>query len=176
MGRGVVEEVLFDGEVGDDVAIFHADDAFCMTSDVGLVGDHDDGLAVVVELLEEGEDFLAGGGVEVARGFIGEEDGGVCDECAGDSDALLLSAGELIGLVFHAVGEADGLEGGSCAFCAVPPAVAGIDEWEFDVFEGGESGHEFEGLEDKPDAFVADAGECGGVHAGGELSVEFVGA
>ena len=54
---------------------------------------------------------IAGFGVEVAGGFVGEDDGGLVDEGAGDGDALALTAGELVGLVVHAGLEADGGEG-----------------------------------------------------------------
>lgn len=39
-------------------------------------------------------DLGAGSGVQVAGGFVGEQQGGVVDEGAGDRDPLLLPAGE----------------------------------------------------------------------------------
>ena len=56
-------------------------------------------LPLGVELVEEGHDLIAGVGVEVAGGLVGEDDGGLVDEGAGDGDALALAAGELVGLV-----------------------------------------------------------------------------
>ena len=50
---------------------------------------------------------IAGLGVEVAGGLVGEDDGRAVDERAGDGDALALAAGELVGLVVHAGFEAD---------------------------------------------------------------------
>src|SRR5437867_1216154 len=45
---------------------------------VGVVGDHHDGLAeFAVELLEERQDFAGAAGVEVAGGFVGEDEVGV---------------------------------------------------------------------------------------------------
>ena len=70
-------------------------------------------LPLGVELVEERHDLVAGLGVEVAGGFVGEDDGGLVDEGAGDGDALTLTAGELVGLVHHAAAEADGLENSS---------------------------------------------------------------
>ena len=64
-------------------------------SDIVFVGNEDDGITLLVEALEEAHDFIAGGGIEVAGGFVGEEDGGVVDEGASDGDALALAAGEL---------------------------------------------------------------------------------
>ena len=46
-----------------------------------------------VEVLKEFGDDLLVGGVEVAGGFVGQQDGWVVDEGPGDADALLLAAG-----------------------------------------------------------------------------------
>ena len=71
---------------------------------VGIVGDHDDGLAVLlVERLEQREDFVAGLAVEVAGGFVAEQDVGIGDDGAGDADALLLAAGERARVMLRAV-------------------------------------------------------------------------
>ena len=75
------------------------------------MGDEDEGGAFdAVEVEEEFEDVRAVGGVEVAGGLVGEDDGRAEDEGAGEGDALLLAAGELDGVVVHAVAEADGGE------------------------------------------------------------------
>ena len=71
---------------------------------VGVVGDHDDGLAeFLVEPLEEFQDFFGAGRVEVSGVFVVEDDVGVGDDGAGDGDALFLAAGELAGEVVEAV-------------------------------------------------------------------------
>jgi len=49
-------------------------------------------------VVEEGHDLVAGLGVEVSGGLVGEDDGGVIDQGAGDGDALALAAGEFVGL------------------------------------------------------------------------------
>ncbi len=59
-----------------------------------------------VEALDEGEDCLGGAFVEVAGGFVGEEDLGLGDQGAGEADALLLASAELAGLMLGAFGEA----------------------------------------------------------------------
>lgn len=59
----------------------------------------DDGHAVVaVQFAEELHDLAALVGVEVAGGFVGENEGGLGDEGAGDAEGLLLAAGELGGV------------------------------------------------------------------------------
>jgi hypothetical protein len=58
------------------------------------VGDHDDGHAQgVLNFSEEQEDLLAGGAVEIAGGLVGEENGRLIYEGAGQGAALLLAAG-----------------------------------------------------------------------------------
>ena len=59
--------------------------------------DHDDGDAVLVELLEHCHDFDAGPAVEIAGRLIGEHYRGLVDNGARDRDALLLTAGKLAG-------------------------------------------------------------------------------
>jgi len=60
---------------------------------LGIVGDHDDGVALGVQALEKLDDDALVGGVEVSGGLVGEDDGRVVDERAGDTDALLLASG-----------------------------------------------------------------------------------
>src|SRR6202035_4754819 len=108
------------GFVAEDLAVFDVDHAVGVFGDIGLVGYEDDGIAFFVEAVEEGHDLDAGLGVEVAGGLVGEDDGGVVDQGAGDGDALALTAGELVGLVVHAAFEAhvgEGLAGALKAFC-----------------------------------------------------------
>ena len=64
------------------------------TGGVRIVRHHHDRLAeILVELRKHGQDVLRGGGVEVAGGLVGEDQGRVGDDGAGDGDALLLPAG-----------------------------------------------------------------------------------
>ena len=49
--------------------------------------------------------------VEVAGRLVGDDDPGVGDDRPGDSDALLLAAAELAGVVVVTVGEVDEVEG-----------------------------------------------------------------
>ena len=100
------------GVIAGDDAVADGDNAMGILGDVGLVGDEHDGVAFGVEVVEEGHDLVAGLGVEVSGGLVGEDDGGLVDQGAGDGDALALTAGELVGLVHHAGAEVDGFEHG----------------------------------------------------------------
>jgi hypothetical protein len=152
------------------------DDAMGVLGDVGLVGDEHDGVAAGVEGVEEGHDLEAGFGVEVAGGLVGEDDGGVVDQGAGDGDALALAAGELVGLVVHARFEADVGERLLGALDALGGGRAVVDERQLDVVQRGGAGQQVEGLEDEADFLVADAGELVVVQLADQLAVEPVAA
>src|ERR1700730_4609651 len=63
----------------DDPTVFELDDAVAEGSVALGVSDLNDGGAAFVEALEELHDFLALSGVEVAGGFVGEDELGILD-------------------------------------------------------------------------------------------------
>ena len=75
--------------------IAHNNVSLRISGDVLLVRDHDDGNAVLVELLENGHDLNAGSAVEIAGWFIRQQHLRIIDQRARDRDALLLTAGKL---------------------------------------------------------------------------------
>ena len=80
-------------ELVTQLTFFEVDGPGAEGGGFGVVGYHDDCLfGVAAEGLENGEDLLSGVRVEVAGGFIADEEFWVCDERAGDGDALLLAA------------------------------------------------------------------------------------
>ena len=129
--------------------------------DVQFVGDHDDGHALVVELLEHAHDLDAGAAVEIAGRLVGEQQGGLVGERAGDGDALLLAAGKLVRLVVGAVGQADRVQRlqGPLALARSGQALAGVEHRQFDILQRGGAGQQVEALEDEADLLVADVGQ-----------------
>ena len=121
--------------IASDDAIADGDDTVGVLGDVGLMGNEDDGVSLGMELIEEGHDLVAGFGIEVAGGLVGEDDGGAVDEGAGNGDALALATGELVGLVHHAGAEADGFEDFSGACGALGCGGAVVNEGKLDVVE-----------------------------------------
>src|SRR5262245_42390608 len=119
--------------------------------DVRLVRDEDDGLALVVQALEDAHDLLRGAGIQVAGRLVGQDQLRVVDERAGDRDALLLSARELARVVVPAVREADDLEAPHRLLA--PPigamAVGRVDQRQLDVVERGGPREQIERLEDE---------------------------
>src|SRR5437764_821526 len=71
------------------------DDRLGVVGHVGLVGDHHDGAALGVEPAEQRQHVLGGDGVEVAGGLVGQDQGGIGGDGAGDRHPLLLAAGQL---------------------------------------------------------------------------------
>ncbi len=73
-------------------AIVQAHQSISAAGDRGIVRDHHDGQAITMLFRDEFEYLLAGRFVEVARGFVGEQDLGLVHQSAGDGDALALAA------------------------------------------------------------------------------------
>ena len=130
----------------------------CMAMSCSWVTRHD-GVAVLVQALEEAHDFVAGGGVEGAGGLVGQQDRRVVHEGAGDGDALALTAGELVRLVVHAALEIDLLHGELGHLEALVGGNAGVDQRQLDIVQRRGAGQQVERLEDEADLFVADAGQ-----------------
>jgi len=145
-------DALIDGEV----AVDEFDAAVGLLGDVGVVGDHENGMAGAVEFAEQADDDFFVGLVEIAGGLVGKDKLRLIDERAGDSDALLLTAGELRRQMREAMAETDALE-------SIPGLILVGDAVEIlrkhHVFESVEVRNEVELLEDEADLFGAVANE-----------------
>src|ERR1017187_517699 len=116
------------GRVGDDVPVEHLDLPGHPPGDVLVVGDDDDGDAALVQLVEEGQDRLAGRGVEVAGGLVCEHDGRLSHEGPGDGDTLALAPRKLCRPRCRAVGQADEVQGFTRLFPALGLTDSGVEE------------------------------------------------
>ena len=139
-------------------------DAVCGGGVVAFMGDEDEGeLFFFPQLEEEVEDGAGVFFIEVAGGFIAEEEVRGVHESASDGDALAFAAGKLAGLVAEAFGKADAGEQRSSAFPEFdapaqvfrPRAQHG---WEQDVFKCGQFIDEMVSLEDEAEIAVSDGG------------------
>jgi hypothetical protein len=83
--------------VATELPVEEMEHALGAGAEAAVVSDDDDGLAPIDEILEEGEDVLSGGGVEVAGGLVANDEGRVVGEGAGDGGALLLTTTESTG-------------------------------------------------------------------------------
>jgi hypothetical protein len=90
-----------------DRPVAERDHAVGVGGDVGFVGDHDDGHALLaVEADERLHDLVGRARVEIAGGFVGEQKDRGVDERPRDRDALLLPARQLGRRVALSVAEA----------------------------------------------------------------------
>ena len=80
-------------DVGINLAVKHINDTGGVDSKGGIMRDHDDGVAFLVDSLELFHNDMGGTRIKVAGGLVGEDDLGAADDGAGDSYALLLAAG-----------------------------------------------------------------------------------
>ena len=104
--------------------------------------------------------------VEVAGGLVGQHQARVLGQGAGDGDALLLAARELVGKNIAPVGQADALQqvegaGGDVASTR-PASSAG----QADVLEHGEGGDQVEELEDEAEVVAPEQGALALAEAG----------
>ena len=148
----------------DDPAVGEEDDPVGVGRGDRVVGDHHDGLAVGVDgVAEQLQHLGARPGVEVAGGLVGEDDARAAHQRPGDRHALLLAAGELVGLVARA-GRARPTVAITWSNHAWSGLRAGDGQRERDVLLGGQRRHQVERLEDEADLVAAQQGELLVVH------------
>ena len=110
-----------------------------------------DGRAGLVDPVEQLHHADRGDRVEVAAGLVGEQQRRVVDEGAGDRDALLLAAGELVGVAVELGREADQAQ--RLRHLGADLGAAGADHLQRvgDVVVDGAVGQQLEVLEDGAD-------------------------
>ena len=77
-----------------------------VSGDLRLVGDHHDGDAFIIELLEDLHDLLTGFGIQSAGRFVGQEHFWIIHDSSGDGHTLALTAGKLSGFEVHTFAQA----------------------------------------------------------------------
>ncbi len=113
-----------------------------------VVGDVEGGEAgLAADAADFAAHFDAEAGVEVREGLVQEEAAGADDEGAGEGDALLLAAGELVDAAGAEAGHLDGGEGGFDALGNFGGGEAAFFEAEGDVAGDGLMGPEGVALE-----------------------------
>jgi len=120
----------------------------------------------VAQVLEQGDDFLAGGEVQVAGRLVGQDDGRGVGQGTGDGHALLLAAGQLLGFVPIAVAQADQGQKFQTLFHGLVLGGAGENHGQGDVFQGGHDLDEIKRLKNIADLAVAQPGQLIGVELG----------
>ena len=160
----------------DDPAVEKVDDAVGIARVALRVGDHHDGGALLVQLGEQVHHLLAVLGIEVASRLVGEDELGVGDHGAGDGDALLLSARELLREVLGAVGDGHSLHHGRDPLLALRGADVQVAQRQLYVFIDVQLVDEVEALEHEADVALAELGALLLLQAADLLSEQLIGA
>ncbi len=120
---------------------------------------HQDGAAAfAVDLIEQTENLLAGGGVEISGGFVAQQHYRLEDQRPGYGDALPLAAGELVRPVRGALRQTGPLQQRAGAAHGLVPGNSLQPQRQGNILERGERGQKVEGLEDHSDLLAAQAG------------------
>src|SRR6056297_172274 len=141
-----------------DLAVADEDDPVGVRGGDRVMGDHHDRLAEVVDgRPHERQDLGTGHRVEVAGGFVGEDDLRSRSERPSDGDTLLLTTGELARPMLQSVAESDGVD-----YVVDPLLVtrfATEHHRQADVLLGGQRRDQVEGLEDETDLGAPELGD-----------------
>ncbi len=127
-----------------------------------VVRDHADRGAFPVQLRQQAHHRLAVVGVEVSRRLVGQQDGRSPHHRAGDRHPLLLAAGQLGRVMFHAMGHAHALQRLLRALLALGGGHAPVRQRQLDVLVDRQVADQVEALEDEAHLPVADAGPLRG--------------
>ena len=143
-----------------DATVDEGDPAIGGSGNFFAVGDENDcGFFFSGELGDEIDDHGAGGGVEIAGGFVGEKDRGLVDEGTGEGSSLELSTGELVGAMVGAVGELDGFKEIVGTVTSRGVDTSGEEEGEKNVFFDRKGGEKVKELKNKADFEASKGGQ-----------------
>ena len=115
------------------------------------MSDHDDSVAFLVDGFELLHDNVGGAGVKITSRLIGENDFGVADDSASDSNALLLTARELVGKIILALVEMKTFQSIGSVLELSGLGITGVDEWQSDIINDGEVFDKVEILKNEAD-------------------------
>ena len=151
--------------VAGDLAVLEEHDSLRVGCRERVVGNHHDGLSVVLDcLFHEAEQLCSGFRVQVSRWLVGEDDVRAAGEGSGCRHPLLLPAGQLGWFVGQPIAEGEDLDD-----VGEPLGIwfaAGDVHRQRDVLAGVQCGDEVEGLEDEPDLVTPELGQALVVESG----------
>ena len=141
----------------EQTAVHDVEGVVSLVGNAGVVSGHDQGAAALgAELKEKVQDFSSGFGIEVAGGFIGNQQRGMIDEGARNGDPLLFTAGKLRGTMFYSFFQPDPAEqlfGFADRFTVGTARDPGRHG---DVFQSVKFGQKVIGLENETDLTITD--------------------
>ena len=84
-------------DIGVDLSVEHINNTGSVDSESGIMRDHDDSVAFVVDGFKLLHDDMRSARIEIAGGFVGEDDFGAANDSAGNGNTLLLATRKLVG-------------------------------------------------------------------------------
>ncbi len=120
------------------------------------------------------EDFDAGGGVEVTRRLVGEEDIRLIDKGPGDGHTLLLAAGKLIGSVQRSIHKADQVKHCHGLLTSFAGRDTAVDQRQLDILDSTLPFEKIETLEDKAELAIAQVSELRLVEPANVLPIQAI--
>jgi hypothetical protein len=133
-------------------------DAVCQARRLSVVRDEDDPSPLIGHLAQKPEHRGAGLFVEVAGGFVGENEGRIVDECPDDREPLLLTARKRLRQSARGLRQTQIIDEPRGAFDGTIP-VAYQSRRQEDVLEPRQLRQQVERLEDEPDLLPAQRDE-----------------
>src|SRR5712691_4018078 len=175
-GRGSASPLRYLDVVGHQAAVEQVDGAAGVRRVTWVVRHHAEGRATFMELAKQVHHRLAVHGIRVSGGLIGQQNRGVAAQGARHRYALLLAAGELGGIMPHAMRHSDAVEGLVNSSLTLNAGHAPIGERQLDVLVHGQVADQIEGLKNEADLAIADAGALGRLQDVHRLLVQRVNA
>ncbi len=145
--------------VADNLAVAELDDPIGVAGNLAVMGNENNGMAIIMQFFEDLHDLLAAGPVEGSGRFVGEDDVAAVHQGPGDGNPLLLPAGQLAGPMVEPVGHPQPPQ--QQRGMGPPTALVdtGIDRRDLDIFKGGEGGEQMVALEDEAEVLPAQIGQ-----------------
>ena len=150
----------------EDLAVLDEEHAGGVARRAHGVGDHEQRLPAPVDLVKEREQLLGGAGIERAGRLVGEDELRAGDQRAGDGDALLLAAGDLVGILAQQRFDAQPPRKRGEFGLHVGKALTGEHEGQEDVVADGEGIQQVELLEHEAEVLAAEGGHLALAHGG----------
>src|SRR5882724_8377718 len=143
-------EALYQYILRNRLAIEHAYDPVAVAGIVLGVRYHDDGSTLLVQIRQQLHDLVPVRGVVVTCRLIRQDQLRIIHYCPCYGHALLLTTGELLGVVVAAVHDLHLVQDDLHALLAFRSFDAQVDQRKLDVLEYGELIDQVEALEDEP--------------------------
>ena len=144
-------------------AVIQGNDPVHASGELAVVRGDDEGLpqlpVCMAEVVEEALSVFA---IQISGRFIGQNDGGIVEERAGECDALAFAARQFGRVVRHDAFEAEDGEKFPAAFFAGRAAFSGDHAGDLDVFDCREIREQVVKLENEADFPAAESREFGG--------------